>query len=124
MCAYENSDGSNYLLTQFSPTLLLWIRFSFGVFLVQIEVMPQSINMFLLIPICLMAYISSGETLNCSEDVRHTQIQNLTFPGGYLGPSVNISWGLKEFGDVLPCVSITKNRKIQKSRLTSDNPLT
>ena len=98
--------GSNKVGNPISPTLLLWIGFTFGVFSAQIEVRTQSTNMFsFLIPIWIMVYIITGETLNCSEDTSSIQIQNFTFPGGYVGSSVNLSWGEQELGDLLPCVS-------------------
>ena len=42
---------------------------------------------------------------NCSE-ITTASIGNLTFLGGEIGPLTNISWGLEQYGDLLPCVSL------------------
>ena len=41
---------------------------------------------------------------NCNETI-DSNVKNLTFPGGEIGQLTNITWGIKEFGNKLNCVS-------------------
>ena len=64
----------------------------------------------LLISVTLFALTNSVQSYeiepvqNCNETI-DANVKNLTFPGGEIGQLTNITWGIKEFGNKLNCVS-------------------